>query len=493
MIAVEMPVAATFVEWRDKAKALLAAKVAPADVAWTGAEAPGLFGEAMPQASAVAMTAPRSFVEVARKAVRHVDAQRFALLYRVLWRLQVNRGLMEDAADPGVTRLRDLAKAVRRDEHKMHAFVRFKEVSDDDGRRFVAWFEPQHRILHETADFFVRRFAGMRWSIVTPEASAHWDGEALSFGAGGKRSDVPAEDARDEDWRAYYHCMFNPARLKVAAMQREMPKRYWKNLSEAPEISGLIASASNRAGVMVAAEPTESRKRAGAAHARIMPAAPSPGMTRIIDRGAAPASMAELNAALAGCRACALWRPATQVVPGVGRTERPLLALVGEQPGDQEDLAGKAFVGPAGQLLDRALAEAGIARAEAYLTNAVKHFKFEPRGKRRIHSKPGAGEIEACRWWVSHELALVRPVLMVALGLTPVSSLSDHKGPLKAVRGRPMRSREGQALFATVHPSYLLRLPDPAAQAREYALFVEELRAARALAEGLLREGASGG
>ncbi len=483
MIGVELAEAATFDEWRGKARALLGARVAPEDVAWTGAGAPGLFGgDATPVDTGFALSVPRAFVEVARKAVLHVEPERFALLYRVLWRLQGHRGLMEDAADADVTRLRDLAKAVRRDEHKMHAFVRFKEVKDDDGPRFVAWFEPQHHILRETADFFVRRFTGMRWSIVTPELSAHWDGGQLTFGPGGQRGDVPAEDARDEDWREYYRAMFNPARLKINAMTREMPKHYWKNLPEARDIAGLIASASDRAEGMVEAAPTVPKKRAGAAAARIMPEAPSPGVTRIIDRGAAPASIAELNAALPGCRSCALWRPATQVVMGEGKADRPLLAFVGEQPGDQEDLAGRPFVGPAGQLLDRALKEAGIDRAEAWLTNAVKHFKFEPRGKRRIHSRPNAGEVEACRWWVKHELDLVRPALTVALGATAAASLAGYRGPLHAVRGRIIHAREGRPVFVTVHPSFLLRLPDEAAKTGEYARFVGELREGRRLA-----------
>lgn len=482
---IEIQEAATYEEWRDRAKCLLGSGVSPAEVLWNTQGRPGMFGEDVLLFPATDAKVTRAFVEVARKAVLHSDPERFALLYRVLWRLQRNRALMDDAADADVVKLNALANAVRRDEHKMHAFVRFKEVKDGEEARFVAWFEPQHHILRETADFFVRRFTGMRWSIVTPEASAHWDGEALSFGPGGRRSDVPAEDARDEDWRTCYRSMFNPARLKVAAMKKEMPKHYWKNLPEAGEISGLIAEASTRESGMVAAAPTEARKRAGVAAARMMPEAPAPGVVRIIERREAPQSLAELNAALPGCRACALWQPATQVVPGNGASERPLLAFVGEQPGDQEDLAGRAFVGPAGQLLDRALAEAGIAREETYLTNAVKHFKFEPRGKRRIHSKPGAGEVEACRWWLKNEVALVGAAVVVALGGTAVASLVGYRGPLHAVRGRLMRTREGQAMWATVHPSYLLRLPDEEAKAREYAGFVAELRAAQALARDM--------
>lgn len=408
MIAAGVPADADYETWRDAARRLIAAGARPEDVTWeSGGD---LFGsvEAPPVADAP-LTAPRAFVEVARKAALHRDAARLPLLYRVLWRLQQNRALMADAADADVVKLNMLAKSVRRDEHKMHAFVRFKEIAGDDGARFVAWFEPQHRILRETADFFVRRFTGMRWSIVTPEASAHWDGAALSFGPGGARNDVPAEDARDDDWRAYYESMFNPTRLKIAAMTREMPKHYWRNLPEARTIAPLIQDAQARAGGMVAAAPTSPRKRAGAAHAQIAPAAPAKEEAEVAAHAAAPASMTVLNAALQGCRACPLWRDATQAVPGEGPKDAPLLALVGEQPGDQEDLAGRPFVGPAGQLLDRALETAGIDRRAIYLSNAVKHFKHEPRGKKRLHKRPDPNEIDLCRFWIGHELAWCAP------------------------------------------------------------------------------------
>jgi DNA polymerase len=159
--------------------------------------------------------------------------------------------------------------------------------------------------------------------------------------------------------------------------------------------------------------------------------------------------------------------------------------FVGEQPGDQEDLAGRPFVGPAGQLFDRALAEAGIDRAEAYVTNAVKHFKFEPRGKRRIHQSPSSGEIDQCRWWLDKELAAVQPRLVVALGASAARALAGRALPVGASRGRVMALRPGLPGLVTVHPSYMLRLPDEAARQREYAAFVADLTlAAGALGRG---------
>src|SRR5688572_22239144 len=219
MIAAQLAHDAGYEAWREKARALLAQRIAPEQVAWGAQGIADLFGQAfVGDLAPASISVPRAFVEVAEKAALHNDPERFALLYRVLWRLQRERGLMEDAADPDVFKLLMLAKAVRRDEHKMHAFVRFREIADADGPRFVAWYEPQHHIIESATLFFVRRFAGMRWSVVTPGGSAHWDGETLRFGPGGKRGDVPAEDAREADWRVYYEHMFNPARLKVAAM-----------------------------------------------------------------------------------------------------------------------------------------------------------------------------------------------------------------------------------------------------------------------------------
>ena len=177
----------------------------------------------------------------------------------------------------------------------------------------------------------------------------------------------------------------------------------------------------------------------------------------------------------AQCERCPLYRNATQTVFGEGPSDAPLV-FVGEQPGDQEDLAGKPFVGPAGQMFDRALAESQIDRTRVYVTNAVKHFKFEPRGKRRIHQKPNNNEIEACRWWLDRELDLIKPRLTVALGATAARALTGRDTTISRTRGRLMTLREGIEGFITVHPSFLLRLPDAQSQAREYARFVDDLR-----------------
>lgn len=184
----------------------------------------------------------------------------------------------------------------------------------------------------------------------------------------------------------------------------------------------------------------------------------------------------------AGCTRCDLYRHATQTVFGKGPSSADVV-FVGEQPGDQEDLAGEPFIGPAGRLLDEVMEEAGIDRAAAYVTNAVKHFKFEPRGKRRIHQKPNAGEIQMCKWWLARELAVVKPRLAVALGATAAYSLLGSSVSVMRERGTILQSAEGLDVFVTVHPSFLLRVREEETKARERKLFVEDLKkVARTLA-----------
>ncbi len=191
------------------------------------------------------------------------------------------------------------------------------------------------------------------------------------------------------------------------------------------------------------------------------------------------AALAPMAAEAAGCRRCPLWANATQTVFGEGPTDAAMM-LVGEQPGDQEDLAGRPFVGPAGRVLDRALRAAGVDRGEVYITNAVKHFKSVPRGKRRIHQKPDGGEIAACRFWLDQERAAIHPRAIVLMGATAARAVLGRAVTIGRERGRPIALDQGEALV-TVHPSYLLRLQDEESKTREYELFVADLRRALAL------------
>jgi DNA polymerase len=443
--------------FRAAVRRLIAAGVAPEDVSWRVAGEVGDFlGDTPLPEGEAELRVPKAFPELARRVICHRDPQRFVLLHRALLALQARPKFLEDSADPLVRRLDLLAKAVGRDVHKMRAFVRFRAVPDPEGERFAAWFEPEHHIVRLNAGFFVRRFANMRFSILTPELCVHWDGTSVSFSPGAVKADAPDGDPLETSWKTYYASIFNPARLKIDAMTSEMPKKYWKNLPEAALIPGLIAGAANRTRRMI--------DDGGPG-----PQAPAAG----------GASLETLRAEATTCQRCDLWRPATQMVFGEGPADAKLM-LVGEQPGDQEDLAGRPFVGPAGQLLDRALAEAGIDRGAAYVTNAVKHFKYEARGKRRIHARPDAGEVTACRWWLEAERAAIRPRIIVALGTTAARGLTGKAVTIARARGVPMMQADGSELWITIHPSHLLRIEDAAEAAAEYRRFVADLRLVQA-------------
>lgn len=444
-----------FAEWREQARRALAARLPPDRVIWhePGAAAGDLFASRQarlpPADPAFTLRVSRRFISSAGSAILHSDSLRFDLLYRLLWRLRENPALLQDAPDPDVKRLDDLERGVRRDIHKMRAFVRFRAVEEaGGGERYVAWFEPQHHILRANARFFVDRFTAMRWSILTPRGSLDWDGATLREGPPASRADCPADDAAEALWKRYYASIFNPARLKIGAMLKEMPKRYWKNLPEAALIPALVAGAQAREANMV---------KAGAK-----------------DFGDRPESLAAIGQSIQACRQCPIGCNGTRAVMGEGPDDSALM-IVGEQPGDSEEEQGRPFVGPAGRLLRAHLSEAGIDVQCAYVTNAVKHFKFAPRGKRRLHQSPTAGEIDTCRWWLEGERSFVRPRIILALGASAARGVLGKTVSVQRERGAPRVLDDGCELWITTHPSYLLRLP-PESRAAEEARFAEDLR-----------------
>jgi uracil-DNA glycosylase len=451
-----------FDDWRKAARALVLNGVKPSEVTWT---VRGHEGEPFRPPVDVSLEVPRGtfnvpakFVELARAAILHRDPARFALLYRLLWRLVDDHDLLDGATDPDVAQVDAMARAVHRDARRMQASVRFREVGREQKSHFVAWFEPEHHVVELAAPFFASRFADMPWSILTPDVCAHWDGHAVAITPGIAKAEAPTEDRLEETWRHYYTGIFNPARLKTRITQNETPKKYSGNLPKASLIEPLVEGADHATGATTASAGT-----------------PEPPMRR---RPAAAAdSLAALRLEAADCRACHLYKNATQTVFGEG-PQRAQIVLVGEQPGDKEDLAGKPFVGPAGLMLDRALQQAGIDRGTVYITNAVKHFKFVPRGKIRLHQKPNTLEIKACRQWYERELASIKPDLVVAMGATAAQSVFGKITPINKNRGRLLDLGEGAKALVTVHPSYLLRQPDADAKAREYARFVDDLKIA---------------
>ncbi|MDG4873548.1 UdgX family uracil-DNA binding protein [Mesorhizobium sp. WSM4935] len=465
-----------FAGWRDAARRLATNDIPPEDVAWqVEPDREGGASDLPPAQADARLVVPRDFIERAETVICHSDPERFSFLYRLLWRLRSEPKLLSIATDPDIRRLEAMEKAVHRDIHKMRAFVRFRKIGEGGDERYVAWFEPDHFIVERNADFFVRRFTGMRWTILTPHASADWDGERLAIGPGAAKRDAPAEDDAEALWRTYFENIFNPARLKVKAMQREMPKKYWRNLPEASLIPDLIAGADKAASEMIDRMPTSPAPH----HAKVKAKHwPTPEPSDVVAPEAE--DIPELREEAKGCRRCPLWRDATQTVFGEG-PENADVIFVGEQPGDQEDLAGKPFVGPAGKVFDSILDDAAIDRRKVYVTNAVKHFKFEPRGKRRIHSKPNAGEIQACRWWLDKELDLVKPNLVVALGATAAQSLLGKAVPITKMRGDVIEREDGLRVFLTIHPSFILRIRDQEDKEAEKERFLRDMRKVKQL------------
>ena len=464
MVQIHLSEGADLRGFRAAARSLIAADLPPESVVWTSGAAADLFGDPVLPAGEP-LSLPRAAADLVQLVVCHRDPERWGLLYRLVWRLtRGERALLEVMSDPLVHRLAMMGKAIRRDLHKMHAFLRFRRVEMAAGERFVAWFEPDHHILAAAAPFFRDRFGSLVWTILTPQGRVSWTGGALVFGPPATRDEEAAGDGFEEGWRDYYESTFNPARLNTTAMRTEMPKKYWRNMPETAAIPAMVRAAVSRVDGMMKRDPVIAIRR-------------NPDKAVAAMQEAGPYSLEELNRIIAGSEP--LVPGATRAVLGEGPVGASI-AFVGEQPGDQEDLQGRPFVGPAGQLLDRALEEAGIARSGTYLTNAVKHFKFVQRGKRRIHESPTAGEVKHYRWWLERELDLVRPRLVVALGATAALALTGKVVPVGRNRG-PFRFADRPG-FLTVHPSSLLREPDPAAREAAFRAYCDDFRRIRDLA-----------
>ncbi|HEY0748579.1 MAG TPA: UdgX family uracil-DNA binding protein [Steroidobacteraceae bacterium] len=457
----------TFETWRDTARPWLAAGHKADEIRWletaselTERATAGVEAGSMPR-TPHELRLPRPLMLLLENLAYFRHDSRWELMYRLAWRvLYENPQLLADPAEPDVANAMSMDRAVRRDIHKMHAFVRFREIVTEGGESsYFAWFEPQHEILRPGAKFFVKRFPNMRWTIATPDGAAVWDKASLQFVAPQFAGERPANDAQEDLWRTYYHCICNVARINPTAMQREMPKHYWRNLPEATEIPALM----KHGGAKFAARHTESD------HENFTGAR---SLRRSLDQLHVPVEGVQT------CRACDIWKNATQAVEGEGPPSAKLM-LVGEQPGDEEDLQGRPFVGPAGKVLNDALTAAGIQRSEIYITNAVKHFKWEARGKRRLHKKPSSGEIRICNVWLRKEIETTKPTVIVALGASALSALHGSSFSIEAARHLDLTHPAGARILATFHPSAILRAEGERAPILRTALVEDLKRASR--------------
>jgi DNA polymerase len=418
--------------WRQAARALVLAGVEPQALAWSVGGEP----QALPEATG-GFHVPRALVSLAALAIQARDPERFGLLYSLVWRANSGEKLLEDDGDPDLSLVRRMALSVRADAHRMRTNMRFLAVAEGDSTRFLGWYEPAHFVLPANAQLMVRRFPNLALSIVTPDGAAHWDGSSLLFGSGLRHAQD--DEALQAWWENHRSMLLEQATSDVSVPEAEA-------LDEVPR----------------------------------SPDRPALGPVVLHQRPDATLLRSARDAAT--CHRCPLYAAATQTVFGEGPANAEVM-FVGEQPGDQEDTIGRPFVGPAGQMMDRAMEEAGIDRRAVYITNAVKHFKFTPRGRRRIHQTPEVPEIQACSFWLDVERDDVRPRLLVVMGASAARAVLRRAVTISRERGRPMQTPEGQTVFVTVHPSFLLRVPDAAAKAREYAAFVRDLTAIRALME----------
>ncbi|MEM8874153.1 MAG: UdgX family uracil-DNA binding protein [Planctomycetota bacterium] len=459
-----VPIGRDFAAFRRAVRTLVALDVEPAGVSFEEASLFG--GDPLPSGvESRPLNLPPQFASAVKLVAHHRDEQRWALLYRLIRRVtKGERHVLDLATDDDVSRLARMEKQIRFDRHKTHAFVRFREVNDEMGDgRMVAWYRPDHYTLPLSAPHFVERYRAMRWAILAPDESATWDGEHLTFGPGVPRDQAPTDDQFEDLWQTYYASIFNPARIKMNAMKKEMPQRFWDLLPETRAMPRMLADAPQRVQAMVkaTAQPTRSA-------ADFVP----------VDR-----SLPVLREAAAGCRGCDLCEAATQTVFGEGPTDAPIV-FVGEQPGDKEDLAGRPFVGPAGQLMDELLAEAGVDRKRVYVTNTVKHFKFEQRGRLRLHRTPAAREVNACMPWLRAELDTIKPTLIVALGATAAQAIMGRQFRVTQSRGQVMRCRYAEKFMATIHPSAILRIPNEPRQAQAKRDFIADMRTVGRLSAG---------
>jgi DNA polymerase len=471
-----------FAAWRAASLGALGEGLAPETIEWRVKQEPESSQEqalfdygATSQAAELRPSAVHVSKELAallQDAALYRESQRWAFLYKVLWRWQHGDRSVASPADADGAQLHRMAKSVRRAKHDMIAYVRFRKQTSASASavqtpEYIAWYEPEHDVLAWAAEHFAQRMGRATWMITTPRGAAFWDGQQLHLE---QRRALPGDHRRDTAdeaealWLAYYRSTFNPARLNEAALEQHMPVRFWKGLPEGHLIPAMISEAKNGARRVAQASGV------GALSGKTIP----------IEADMAQ-PVRDQPSSLDACRRCDLWRNATQAVGSSGPNGARIM-LIGEQPGDQEDLSGQPFVGPAGQLLTIAITRAGLSRDQIYLTNAVKHFKWEPRGKRRLHKTPGQREIEACSYWLERELRTVRPAVIVALGATALTALLRGKVSLRDHLDAPFKVEGGWGI-ATYHPSFALRQQNDADRDKVLADISKALIRARELAE----------
>jgi probable DNA metabolism protein len=458
-----------FKEWRATAKQHILHNVPPEQIIWSSYQAAqgNLLSAIEPvlnlEKPYKTFTVPKTFMDMAESIACQRDSSKWDKLYRALWRItHGEKHLMEVKSDVLVNDLYLFYKAIRRDAHKMKAFVRFKLHVEDGEEYYIAWYKPDHNIARLVSGFFKRRFAVMKWTIMTPGETVSWNGEELIFSEGVPTNINNADDQLETLWCTYYRAIFNPARIKIQAMKNEMPIRFWHGLPEAAMIPSILQEAPARVAKMM-------REQEGSA-------------VTAFDYFPEKRTLGALENAAASCKGCPIYQCARQTVFGKGPQHANLM-IVGEQPGLQEDIEGVPFVGPAGKVLRQELATLGAAPEEIYMTNAVKHFKNVKVNGRQMHRSPGVREISACKPWLSAEIAIVKPKVILCLGVTPAKALINPGFKMTNQHGKwDTFGDEQTVIAATYHPAALLRAPDEQMKETMYKAFRQDLARAFELA-----------
>ncbi|SIT34955.1 Uracil-DNA glycosylase family domain protein [Paraburkholderia ribeironis] len=412
---------------------------------------------------------PRDLLARLKTAACVRAADRWALLYRILWRWTRGERHVVELQDPDGALLAQRVQSVERETEDLLSLTLFRRRDPSMGPpEFVGWYEPHHDLLERAAARFAPRMGDSTWVLATPQGAAFWNGMLLRIGQpateesaqatqalppGAMAGEAPTSEPTEALWLAYYASVFNGGPAPV-------PLRYWRTPPAGPPLPARIA---------------RERSRLGARSATVTIAQTPP-----VEYSATTPPLREPNGPLATCRRCALWRNAKQAVAGVGPAHATLMA-VGEQPGEYENQRGEPFAGVAGELLDTVLARAGVDRATLYLTYAVKHYKWETLDQQRVHRTPARREAEACQYWLEQELTQVAPRVVVTLGATALKALTGAHVNLSEYLGQTIAHR-GRLIVPTWHPSYALRTADARLREDIVATIVTAFSRAAALA-----------
>ncbi|ASL46005.1 hypothetical protein bAD24_III01315 [Burkholderia sp. AD24] len=482
----------SFAAWRRAARAVLRQEIEPAQIDWVELEGDAAQGGSSSEAgqetthaatvgaadvaaasansAATAPAAiPRELLSRLKAAACYRAPDRWALLYRILWRWTHGERQVIALDDPDGAQLAHRMQSVNQESEDLVALTLFRRRDPSMGLpEFVGWYEPHHDLLERAAAYFGKRMGDSTWMLATPQGAAFWNGMLLRIGRPATEESTEAAHALPASamtgeaitseptaalWLACYARAFNAEAAPV-------PLRYWRTPAAGPPLPAHLARERSRLGAQSSVVTVPERPP--------------------IEYSAVTPPLREPTGPLAACRRCALWRNAQQAVAGAGPA-RAALMVVGEQPGEYENQHGEPFTGPAGQLLDTVLARAGLERSALYLTYAVKHYKWETLDQQRIHRTPAPREVEACQYWLDRELTQIGPRVVVTLGATALKALSGAHVNLSEYLGQTI-ARDGRLIVPTWHPSYALRTADARLREDIVAAIVSAFRRAAELA-----------